>query len=504
MSDDSDGEPACKLRRLERLPEAIRVQQDSRAPCAPCCATSQYVEKDESVYLAVGSRACNFHGRQGVAEFCAQPVYALALLNNMKRLAAILPGRPSLVHAQPWHFIEHFDSTGLRQRQVLTTRCQLLVTLLARLLCIRGSSVGRHPLRLAAFLLSRLRMIHVNETLQHIATLRGHRNSVDCVAFHSQLPLLLTGSSDKTARLYRLNRRGAALASHALLQGHDLGVRFVAFHSRLPVLATGSWDGTTKLWQFDPDSLEVRCVATLQGGCHAFHSHLPLMATGNMVWLLSPDNAKDISLSVTLQVSKDQAVTCVAFHPSLLVLATGCVDNCAKLWQLSSDCSAASCVATLQGHDEKLASVAFHSHAPMLATLCSGGQIKLWHLNPDSTAASCCATLGTATICGGARYSPLGAPEIVFTAECFHPSSPVLVTGSRQGDVIMWRFNPRDGTVSCVSSPLQAHEKAIQGVKIFGLYENVTQGVKVLAAAFHPRLLILATSSDDMTIRLWR
>ena len=53
----------------------------------------------------------------------------------------------------------------------------------------------------------------------------------------------------------------------------------------------------------------------------------------------------------------------VAFHPSAPYLATGSYDI-AKLWLLNADCSAATCVSTLQGHSGSVYSVAFHPSAP--------------------------------------------------------------------------------------------------------------------------------------------
>jgi len=62
------------------------------------------------------------------------------------------------------------------------------------------------------------------------------------------------------------------------------------------------------------------------------------------------------------------SINSVAFHPTALLLATGSDDSTAKLWRLSSDYSAATCVATLAGHSNIVYSVAFHPTAPLLAT----------------------------------------------------------------------------------------------------------------------------------------
>ena len=56
----------------------------------------------------------------------------------------------------------------------------------------------------------------------------------------------------------------------ASLGGHGNSVTSVAFHPTEPLLATGSSDTTAKLWSFNPngsasDNMLATCVATLRG-----------------------------------------------------------------------------------------------------------------------------------------------------------------------------------------------------------------------------------------------
>jgi len=170
----------------------------------------------------------------------------------------------------------------------------------------------------------------------------GHGDWVLSVAFHRTLPLLATGSSDNTAKLWRFSADGSAATCVATLVGHSTGVWSVAFHPTAPLLATSSSDNTAKLWRFSADGSVATCVATLAG-----HSN----------WVGS-----------------------VAFHPTLPLLATGSSDKTAKLWRFSDDGSAATCVATLAGHSGTVYSVAFHPTASLLATGSSDKTAKLWRL----------------------------------------------------------------------------------------------------------------------------
>ena len=79
-------------------------------------------------------------------------------------------------------------------------------------------------------------------------TLDGHRDNVRSVAFHPTAPLLATGSSDNTAKLWRFSPDGSTATCVATLAGHSHGVFSVAFHPTAPLLATATHK-TAKLWQ---------------------------------------------------------------------------------------------------------------------------------------------------------------------------------------------------------------------------------------------------------------
>jgi WD40 repeat protein len=310
-----------------------------------------------------------------------------------------------------------------------------------------------------------------------VATLEGehgHRNWVNSVAFHPELPLLATGSNDWTAKLWSFNPLGSEATNMsatciATLEGdlgHRNGVTSVAFHPKLPLLATSSIDMTAKLWSFDPsglaiDNMSAKCVATLDGdkkhssGVYsvAFHRALPLLATGSKdrtakLWRFNPHGSKANNMSATCvaTLGGDKGhrnfVTSVAFHPTLPILVTGSNDRTAKLWSFNPDGSeednmSAKCVATLQAQSSFprncFRSVAFHPTLPILATGTWDNTAKLWSFNPDGSeednmSATCVATLG----------GDKGHRNLV-TSVAFHPELPLLATGSEECTAKLWR-----------------------------------------------------------------
>lgn len=133
-------------------------------------------------------------------------------------------------------------------------------------------------------------------------TLKGHSDGVMCLQFnenlsHPQFPVLITGSYDRTARVWNLET-GAEL--HCL-RGHLRAVRALQFDE--VKLITGSMDNTLKIW----DWRRGTCIRTLPG-----HS---------------------------------EGVVCLNFDSN--VLASGSVDTTVKVWNLRTGVAF-----TLRGHSD--------------------------------------------------------------------------------------------------------------------------------------------------------
>ena len=278
-----------------------------------------------------------------------------------------------------------------------------------------------------------------------VATLQGHSQSVSCVAFHRTFPIIATGSNDYTAKLWLLNSDCSEARCIATLEGHTRCVNSVAFHPTLPILATGSNDCTTKLWRILPGKFNningraAHYIVTLRGHTDivvsvAFHSFLPILATGSYdgtakLWSVNKSPSIASSCVATLQghTGTFREVYSVAFHPTLLILATGSNDYTAKLWQFNPDGSAASCIATLQGHRNSVRSVAFHAIFPILVTGSADKTAKFWRLNSDNSAPSCVATLR-------------GHYDWVYCVK-FHAYLPILSSIDFDNGIKLWLLN---------------------------------------------------------------
>ena len=80
-----------------------------------------------------------------------------------------------------------------------------------------------------------------------IKQLTGHTDEVCSVALSPDGQLALTGSVDRTARLWDLTKSSMPSTK---LEGHDGLIASVAFSPCGHFALTGSWDGTARLWDF--------------------------------------------------------------------------------------------------------------------------------------------------------------------------------------------------------------------------------------------------------------
>jgi hypothetical protein len=126
---------------------------------------------------------------------------------------------------------------------------------------------------------------------------------------------------------------------------------------------------------------------------------------------------------------------------------------------------------TLDGHSDSVYSVAFHPTAPLLATGSDDNTAKLWRFSADGSEATCVATLE-------------GHSSIVLSV-AFHPTAPLLATSYEDGTAKLWHFSADGSAATCVATLAAGNRYYISSV------------------AFHPTAPLLATGSADKTAKLW-
>ncbi|KAL7313633.1 hypothetical protein PS15m_007357 [Mucor circinelloides] len=171
----------------------------------------------------------------------------------------------------------------------------------------------------------------------NLRVLSGHTDGVMCVQFCDGSNILMTGSYDKTVRIWCLET-GQLIRT---LTGHTRCVRALQFDEAK--LVTGSMDQTLKIWNWQTG----KCIRTLEGhtgGVLSLHFNSRLMASGSTdhtirVWNFSAGECCTLT-------GHTEWVNSVRFCREGTLLVSASDDSTIRLW----DVQKRSCIQVLNGH----------------------------------------------------------------------------------------------------------------------------------------------------------
>ncbi|MBC6466777.1 WD40 repeat domain-containing serine/threonine protein kinase [Actinomadura alba] len=286
------------------------------------------------------------------------------------------------------------------------------------------------------------------------ASLNGHTDSVNSVAFSPDGKTLATASDDNSARLWDV----ATGRNTATLNGHTSDVFSVAFSLDGKTLATGSYDNTARVW----DVVTGRNTATLNGHAGsvlsvAFSPDGKTLATGSADNTARLWDVADGRTTATLTSNINWVVSSVAFSPDGKTLATGSRAT-AWLWDVVTGRN----TATFTGHTDRVSSVAFSLDGKTLATGSWDNTARVWDVVTGRT---------TATFTGHTDW---------VSSVAFSRDSKTLATGSNDNTARVW-----DVATGRTTATLNGHTDRVSSV------------------AFSLDGKTLATGGWDNTARLW-
>jgi WD40 repeat protein len=303
------------------------------------------------------------------------------------------------------------------------------------------------------------------EKLSLVNSLNEHKDLVSSVAISPDGQTLVSGSGDKSIKIWNLRTGGIKTSLH----GHRDGVTSVAIAPDSKTLVSGSKDGTIKIWDMQTPGLKsqitghkdsVNFVAIALGA-----SRTRLIALDGKT-LASASADKTIKIW-NLETGKllntlgehDKSVWRVAFSPDGQTLASGSYDNTINIWNLNPP----SLKATFTGHTNLIYSLVFSPDGKTLVSGSADKSIKIWDWQT------------------GKLKKTLNWHKYGVTSVAISPNGKTLFSGSFDNTIKIWDLKTGE-----LENTLKGHENL------------------VLTLAISPDGKTLVSGSTDKTIKIWR
>eukprot|EP00762_Andalucia_godoyi_P000977 ANDGO_03810.mRNA.1 hypothetical protein len=355
-------------------------------------------------------------------------------------------------------------------------------------------------------------------SLVKICDLRGHGESVWCVAWHPSGSVLASCSGDKSIRLWArsTSSAGSQWACIAVLDdSHSRTIRSVAWSPDGRLLACASFDSTVGIWRRvfhneDGHEFEMEHATTLEGHEHEVKSvawsmdgsYLAACSRDKSVSVWERDDADDFECASML-FGHSQDVKHVAWSPVDLVLVSASYDDTVRVWVEEGGHDFA-VDQVIQAHASTVWDVAFKpaaheddadadadaaavQYTPTLATCSDDCTVKIWERSSSK--------LGF----GKAQF------RCVCTLSGFHDRPVYSVSWSRDGDKLA--SGGGDDSICVFKRPDGPQSQGNDSGE--GWYLDHRQArahnSDVNCVAWNPKnASLLASCSDDAMISLWR
>lgn len=339
-----------------------------------------------------------------------------------------------------------------------------------------------------------------------VYTLEGHTSSIRSLAMSPDGQILASGSDDKTLKLWHLATGREILT----FKGHSKPVYSVTFSPDGQILASGSEDKTIQLWHLE--TRQLLGTLTLGGwfsgdtGCVSDVAITPdgqtlvSLSSGDTIKLWQIKTGKEIC-TLTGHTSWIYAI---AISPNGKILVGGSDDRSIQRWNLKTGRR----LRPLRGHNSWVYAVAFSPDGQLLASGSDDTRIKVWDLK---TGRDICTIPGHSQPVHAVAFRPLVLPSVNFRrdriqSELEEPA--VSVNNSEASPPPSSQKFPK--TQALTTAQILASSSDDGTVKLWDL--STGQELSTLrghtswvhAIAFSPDGKILATGGGDSLIQIWQ
>ena len=264
-------------------------------------------------------------------------------------------------------------------------------------------------------------------------------------------------------------------------------VKGISFHPNRPWILCSLHDGQIQLWDYRTKTL-LETFNEHDGPVRSvdFHPSQPLFVSGGDDYKIRVWTYNNKRSLFTLMGHLDYIRT-VQFHPENPWIVSCSDDQNIRIWNWQSR----ECIAVLTGHNHYVMSAQFHPKEDLVVSASLDQTIRVWDISglkqkgkktPGKPGAptSMLSRLGTDLV-GTVKYVLEGHERGVNWA-AFHPELPLIVSGSDDRMIKIWRTNDT---------------KAWEVDTLRGHTNNVS------CVMFHPREDLILSNSEDHSIRVW-
>ncbi|KAG0065398.1 hypothetical protein BGZ89_008364 [Linnemannia elongata] len=379
--------------------------------------------------------------------------------------------------------------------------------------------------------------------------LKGHQNGITGLAYSPSSQQLISGSKDKTARLWNYPQRD----SRIILEGHRKAVNAVAFSPSGRQVASASDDKSVRLWDAETGTLLYVLIHTTEGislacsptalsiayspdgrtiacGGHGITDRRTIESVSRaIIWTFDTETG----LAGEVWEGGPGSICCTAFSPDGKTVVTGSSDGSLVLWEASSG-------KIMRGgktHDSSVSSVSFSPNSEWIATASYDRTVKLWNaqagtfvspLTGHSDAVNSISFSGD-----GARLASCGADMTVRLWEVNHvlagleyhgsnasvmsvaysPDGTHLIYGSSDGCILRLAVSPGSYNGGIILCSADGHRIATteNSNNILHIWDAEMEQLSIVldhkgrvnAMIFSPCGRWIAVGGDDKTVQLW-